>query len=112
MSQITTHVLDVSTGRPATNIEVGLEVQNGDDWIELGRARTDNDGRSRGLLGATALSVGAYRLIFHTGAYFAERRIATLYPQVNIVFDVPDVAQHYHIPLLLSPFGYSTYRGS
>jgi 5-hydroxyisourate hydrolase len=112
MSQITTHVLDVSTGRPAVNVEVGLEVQNGDAWRELGRARTDNDGRLKGLLGATALGVGVYRLILHTGAYFAERRIATLYPQVNIVFEVRDATQHYHIPLLLSPFGYSTYRGS
>jgi 5-hydroxyisourate hydrolase len=114
MSQITTHVLDISAGRPAENVPVLLEVEEiGTGWKHLGRGATDKDGRFRDLLLAPATLVeGTYRLTFDTEAYFAGKKIQALYPQVSVVFTVRDASRHYHIPLLLSPFGYSTYRGS
>jgi 5-hydroxyisourate hydrolase len=113
MSQITTHVLDVSLGRPAANVPVILEVQAaGGAWTEAGRGSTDGEGRWKDLAAGKALGAGTYRLIFDTHAYFAARQIEGLYPQVTIVFEVRDAEEHYHIPLLLSPYGYSTYRGS
>ena len=112
MSQITTHVLDVSIGRPASNMMVTLELHTGDSWQELAKGNTDSDGRVKGLLGPLVLTTGTFRLTFETGEYFAVRKTETLYPQVSIIFEVRDAHQHYHIPLLLSPFGYSTYRGS
>ena len=113
MSHITTHVLDISIGRPAANIAVVLETQSsGGSWSELARGATDADGRLRDWPAAQALPTGMYRLIFDTKPYFAGRNVACLYPQVVIVFEVRDAQEHYHIPLLLSPFGYSTYRGS
>jgi 5-hydroxyisourate hydrolase len=111
MSRITTHVLDISLGRPAASVPVILEARMASGtWAEAGRGSTDDDGRLKEL--ATALQAGTYRLIFDTGTYFAARRIEGLYPQVIIVFEVRDAQGHYHIPLLLSPYGYSTYRGS
>jgi 5-hydroxyisourate hydrolase len=112
MSQITTHVLDTSTGRPAANITAILEFQIAGSWKQLGEGKTDGDGRLKGLLGLAKLEAGVYCLTFATGEYFAAREVEPLYPHVSIVFEVRDAAQHYHIPLLLSPFGYSTYRGS
>lgn len=113
MSHITTHVLDVSLGRPAANVPVILEARstNG-QWTETARGLTDNDGRLRDWPAAKSVTAGTYRLIFDTRHYFDSRKIASLYPQVIIVFEVRDAQEHYHIPLLLSPFGYSTYRGS
>ena len=113
MSQITTHVLDVSLGQPAAGVPVTLEIEKaGGQWKELSRGATDGDGRLRHLLEPGSLVEGTYRLTFDTQAYFESRKIAGLYPQVAVVFRVRDAKQHYHIPLLLSPFGYSTYRGS
>src|SRR5882672_6316628 len=113
MSQITTHVLDVSLGRPAANVAVILEARSvGGNWTESVRGVTDADGRLREWTSLKSLPAGTYRLTFDTGAYFAARDVASLYPQVVIVFEVRDAQEHYHIPLLLSPFGYSTYRGS
>ncbi|HWY06604.1 MAG TPA: hydroxyisourate hydrolase [Candidatus Acidoferrales bacterium] len=113
MSHITTHVLDVSSGRPAANVSVILETQSArGEWAETARGVTDGDGRLREWAAAKALPAGIYRLTFDTRAYFAARKIASLYPRVIIVFEVRDAQEHYHIPLLLSPFGYSTYRGS
>jgi 5-hydroxyisourate hydrolase len=112
MSQITSHVLDVSIGRPVANMTTILEFQTGGAWKQLGEGKTDNDGRLKGLLGPEKLESGTYCLTFATGEYFAAREIESLYPHVRIVFEVRDAQQHYHIPLLLSPFGYSTYRGS
>lgn len=112
MSQITTHVLDVSLGRPAANVPVILEAQTaGGAWAEIGRGSADDDGRCRDLA-AEAPEAGVYRLTFDTRAYFATRGIVGLYPQVIIIFEIKDAREHYHIPLLLSPYGYSTYRGS
>ena len=113
MSHITTHVLDVSIGRPAANVAVILEAQSATgQWIEAARGATDADGRLRDWAAAKTLPVGHYRLTFDTRAYFSGHKIASLYPQVVIVFEVRAAEEHYHIPLLLSPFGYSTYRGS
>jgi len=113
MSQITTHVLDVSLGRPAAGVPVLLEVEDvGTGWKQLSRSATDKDGRARDLLAAGSLVEGTYRLTFDTHAYFADRKVQALYPQVSVVFTVRNAAEHHHIPLLLSPFGYSTYRGS
>ena len=113
MSEITTHVLDVSLGQPAAGVPVILEIAStGGAWKELSRGATDGDGRLRHLVAPGSLVKGTYRLTFDTHAYFEARKIASLYPQVAVVFQVRDASERYHIPLLLSPFGYSTYRGS
>ncbi len=113
MSAITTHVLDTSKGRPAAGVLVVLEQRTEGAYRELGRGETDADGRLRTLLPAgEALAGGVYRLTFHTEAYFAQSGVEGFYPEVSIAFVVRDPAQHYHVPLLLNPFGYSTYRGS
>lgn len=113
MSQITTHVLDTSLGRPAAGVPLLLEMkQPQGDWKELGRGVTDADGRCRQLLPGGALAPGAYRLIFDTATYFKSCNALGFYPQVSVEFEVRDPESHYHVPLLLSPYGYSTYRGS
>lgn len=113
MSGITTHVLDTSRGRPATGIDVVLEQLVGGQWEEIGRGRTDEDGRVRALgTNPTSLTAGTYRLIFDTAAFFRALETRAFYPQVTIAFEISDVREHYHVPLLLSPYGYSTYRGS
>ena len=112
MSQITTHVLDISLGRPAANVNVILEAKMASgEWSLVGRGSTDGDGRLNDLSAGKALNAGAHRLTFETGGYFALRKIDGLYPQVVILFEVKDPRDHYHIPLLLSPYGYTTYRG-
>ncbi|MGH9698282.1 MAG: hydroxyisourate hydrolase [Candidatus Acidiferrales bacterium] len=113
MSEITTHVLDTSLGRPAAGIAVILEIEKpGGHWKELSRGATDGEGRLRHLLAPGSLVTGIYRLTFETREYFAARKLAGFYPEISIVFEVLDAREHYHVPLLLSPFGYSTYRGS
>jgi 5-hydroxyisourate hydrolase len=110
---ITTHVLDVSIGRPAQGIPVILQTQVvGAEWKEIARGVTDSNGRVANLLLPGKLTVGNYRLHFDTGAYFAARQAASFYPFVEITFAVNDGEQHYHVPLLVSPYGYTTYRGS
>jgi 5-hydroxyisourate hydrolase len=113
MSAITTHVLDTARGRPAAGVPITLAVAVDEGWRVLGAGATDADGRLRTLLPAgAALEPGRYRLVFDTGAYFAAQGGEGFYPEVAVVFAVRDGAQHFHVPLLLSPFGYSTYRGS
>ena len=110
-SHVTSHVLDAATGRPARGVGVRLEARDGagGDWTPVAEAVTDADGRvSR--LGPEALPEGAYRVVFDTAGYFGDR--PTFYPEVVIVFELAAASEHYHIPLLLSPFAYSTYRGS
>ncbi len=112
MSRITTHVLDTSRGRPAAGIRVTLEARtDAGDWRAVGRGETDADGRLKSLTGE-ALGEGVYRLTFETEGYFAAQAEETFYPQAVVVFRVRDASEHYHVPLLVSPFGYSTYRGS
>jgi 5-hydroxyisourate hydrolase len=113
MNGITTHILDTSKGRPAGGVLVVLEQRDAGGHHEIGRGTTDDDGRLRTLVPAGApLVAGTYRLTFHTGAYFAANGVAGFYPEVTIAFEVRDPSQHYHVPLLLNPYGYSTYRGS
>jgi 5-hydroxyisourate hydrolase len=104
-------VLDAARGVPASGIDVVLEQRNGDVWQVIGAGVTDGGGRINAL-GPEALGVGRYRVGFDTGAYFAARGISAFYPEVVVVFELTDVSSHYHVPLLLSPFAYSTYRGS
>lgn len=110
---ITTHVLDTRLGKPAADIDVVLEIQeSAGQWRELGRGTTNGDGRIGNLLTDEELSAGIYRLTFHTAAYFQATGTAAFYPSVCVTFQVERTDEHYHVPLLLSPFGYSTYRGS
>jgi 5-hydroxyisourate hydrolase len=111
MAGITTHVLDTSRGKPASGVGVTLERRNAKgEWSLVGRGETDDDGRLKTLM--PEVETGRYRLTFDTGTYFRERHVESFFPEVTIIFEVQDTAQHYHVPLLLSPFGYSTYRGS
>ena len=114
MSAITTHVLDTARGRPADGVPVTLEARTPEGrWQVLGQGLTDADGRLNSLLPPdAALREGVYRLTFDTSNYFAAHGRAGFYPEVSVVFLVPDASQHYHVPLLLGPFGYTTYRGS
>jgi 5-hydroxyisourate hydrolase len=113
MSAITTHVLDTSRGKPASGVAVVLELRSAQGWQVLGRGVTDMDGRVRDLLGDDfKLTPATYRLTFQTGDYFDAQQVESFYREVTISFIVRDAAAHYHVPLLLSPFGYNTYRGS
>ena len=114
MSAVTTHVLDTSRGLPAVGVPVVLERRVApDEWREVRRGETDADGRVRSLLPAgSPLVAGTYRLTFDTRRYFDAQGTATFYPSVIVVFDAAATETHYHVPLLLSPFGYSTYRGT
>jgi 5-hydroxyisourate hydrolase len=106
---ITTHVLDTALGKPGRGIAVELERQDGSAWLAVGAGTTDDDGRLRTLTPPGPVTPGTYRIRFATGAYLGS---SAFFPVVEIYFHVSDGAQHYHVPLLLSPFGYSTYRGS
>lgn len=113
MSGLTTHVLDLAGGRPAKGVAVRLERRSADgSWTKLAERVTDDDGRIRDFLGEVPLEIGRYLLTFHTGDYFRGKGERSFYPEVPVQFEVGDPAQHYHVPLLLSAFGYSTYRGS
>jgi len=108
---ITTHVLDTSRGKPANGVRVTLERRTPDgSWSPISHGETDDDGRLRSLT-PDSIEKGTYRLTFDIGTYFREHHIDTFYPEAIITFNVADGA-HYHVPLLLSPWGYSTYRGS
>jgi 5-hydroxyisourate hydrolase len=109
---ITTHVLDTSLGRPGRAIAVELERVEQGVWHLVGAGVTDNDGRLRTLTPEGPVVPGTYRIRFQTAAYFEAQGTAGFFPVVEIQFTVADGTQHYHVPLLLSPYGYSTYRGS
>ena len=109
---ITTHVLDTSIGRPGSAIAVELERIDGDLWKLVGGGITDADGRLRTLTPEGPVQPGTYRIRFQTAAYFAAQQVTGFFPVVEIQFTVVDGAQHYHVPLLLSPYSFSTYRGS
>jgi 5-hydroxyisourate hydrolase len=106
---VSTHVLDAVSGRPAAGLRVGLARQHGTGWTALATARTDADGRIAAFAPGRDITAGVYQLTFETEEYLA---VPTFYPVVVIVFRISDPAQHHHVPLLLSPFAYSTYRGS
>ena len=114
MSNITTHILDTAKGKPAREVPVKLERLTPTGLYELvGQGHTDDDGRCRTLVPKDrSVTEGVYRITFDTAAYARNGGGEGFFPEVSITFDVRDAQQHYHVPLLLSPFGYSTYRGS
>ncbi|MEE9327211.1 MAG: hydroxyisourate hydrolase [Cocleimonas sp.] len=113
MSQITSHVLDTAIGKPAKGINLSLSQFVDNEWKQLGEGITDSDGRVGDLLvNDQVLEAGRYKVIFTTERYFQKQKVDAFYPYAEIVFDIEGDGQHYHIPLLLSPFAYSTYRGS
>lgn len=113
MKRISTHILDLHRGQPATGVPVRLEFQEAAGaWRSLSSARTDHDGRCSQLLPSDELSAGTYRLVFDVAGYFAALHVETLYPVVEITFSVQASESHFHIPLLLNANGYTTYRGS
>ncbi len=108
---LSTHVLDASSGRPAATVPLTLDRRVGDDWERVGSGFTDDDGRCATLVPA-GLESGTYRLVFDTAAHFAATGVCGFYPEVTVAFTVTEPERHHHVPLLLSPFAYSTYRGS
>jgi 5-hydroxyisourate hydrolase len=112
MSGITTHVLDTALGRPAAAVPVTLSVRDGSGFRELARGVTDQDGRVRDFLPNAPLATGAYQLTFETAGYFRAASRSSFFERVTLEFYVANATEHYHVPLLLSPFGYTTYRGS
>jgi 5-hydroxyisourate hydrolase len=129
VSTLSTHVLDATSGRPATGVHVRLEQNGRDGWSEVCEGLTDADGRLKlpgpvapgpvapgpvapGPVAEAGFEPGVYRITFGSGAYFAARGTASFYPEVTVTFEVTGPGEHYHVPLLLSPYAYSTYRGS
>jgi 5-hydroxyisourate hydrolase len=110
---ITTHVLDTSSGGPAVGVEVALEVRREGGWEPMSDGVTGADGRSGDLVpSGVELEVATYRIRFGSGSYFAASGVRSFYPEVDVQFEITEPAEHHHVPLLLSPFGYSTYRGT
>jgi 5-hydroxyisourate hydrolase len=103
---LSTHVLDISLGKPASGVPVRLDARDREAWRRVADGSTDQDGR---LAGWPTERPGVYRLVFDTSHYLGQE---AFYPEVVVAFRVADAAEHYHVPLLISPFGYSTYRGS
>ncbi|WP_180028581.1 hydroxyisourate hydrolase [Acinetobacter sp. YH16032] len=110
---LSVHVLNQETGLPSSNIAVTLEAQQGEKWVKLNEAKTDENGRIKGLYPTeTDLQKGVYRVTFKTGDWFKANNKRTFFPEVPVVFVIDGSLNHYHIPLLLSSYGYSTYRGN
>jgi 5-hydroxyisourate hydrolase len=109
---LSTHILDTAIGRPAAHVGLALAQLQGDQWYEIGRGETDGNGRCATLLGETPLQAATYKIRFATAEYFAAQHLVGLYPYIEIIFTVTEASQHYHIPLLLTANGYTTYRGS
>lgn len=111
-SPITTHVLDTALGRPAANLAISLHARDGEQWSEVASSSTNDDGRIADLMEPGSLKAGDYRMVFETGPYLKATGREGFYPRVQIEFTITAPDEHYHVPLLLSPYGYSTYRGS
>lgn len=112
MSQITTHILDTVIGKPVQGVTIILYAWQDLEWEIIGSGITNQDGRIADLVSKDVIvAPGTYKIAFHTGAYFKRSSIQTFYPHIEITFEITG-SEHYHIPLLVSPFGYSTYRGS
>jgi 5-hydroxyisourate hydrolase len=109
---LSTHVLDTARGRPAEGVRVICERLAGDRWEQVAQRVTDADGRVGDLVASGDLRGGIHRLVFATGDWAAQRHAPTFWPEVTVTFDVTAPTEHHHVPLLLSPYGYSTYRGS
>ena len=110
---ITTHVVDTTTGYPAVGVTVILEIRQASEWSPVARGTTDDTGRLMSLTDNWPLSPGTYRLTFDIATYHRNLGVTVpFFPEVKIAFNVRDPEENYHVPLLLSPFGYSTYRGT
>ena len=112
MSTISTHVLDTARGCPAEGMELWLEQQIDGGWKRLGGGRTNADGRVTALVPEGRIQVGVHRMTFDTGGYHRAQGVAGFYPEVQVCFEIVADDEHHHVPLLISPFGFSTYRGS
>lgn len=117
MSALTTHVLDTSLGRPASGVKIKLYKLDGSKWTLINKTNTNQDGRTDApLLNETQMAVGKYQLVFEMEAYFLKTQTGLSTPlflhEIPIQFGLSDPTSHYHVPLLVSPFGFSTYRGS
>jgi 5-hydroxyisourate hydrolase len=112
MSQITTHILDTTKGKPAPGVNIVLFQQMDNEWKQVAKSITNDDGRVADLLNKDiVMETGTYKMKFETAAYFEKQNMQSFYPFVEIIFTI-STNEHYHIPLLLNPYGYSTYRGS
>lgn len=111
-SPITTHVLDTGSGRPAAGLTITLEREAEGGFAKVSSSQTNDDGRIADLMKPGTLEPGTFRMTFETGPYYAAQGQKTFYPSVTVLFEIERTDEHYHVPLLLSPFGYSTYRGS
>ncbi|XP_004450875.1 5-hydroxyisourate hydrolase-like [Dasypus novemcinctus] len=112
-SPLTTHVLDTASGLPAQDLWLRLfRLEHGQQWTELSKSSTDLDGRCAGLLAAGQMRAGTYKLSFDTQSYWSKRGQESFYPYVEVVFTITNETQKFHVPLLLSPWSYTTYRGS
>jgi 5-hydroxyisourate hydrolase len=112
MGSLSTHVLDSGTGKPAEDVQVTWEMKDADGWVPLASATTDADGRIRDWGSDVIVTPGIFRLTFGTGEWFGRQGRECFYPEVTVTFEVLDGSAHFHVPLLLSAFAYSTYRGS
>lgn len=111
---LSVHILNQQTGKPAPNVEVTLEKKQLNKWVSVNSEKTNNDGRINAIWpdNADSPSVGDYRVVFKTGEYFKKQGKESFFPEIPVEFHIDNVNEHYHIPLLLSQYGYSTYRGS
>ena len=110
---LSVHVLNLENGLPSANVKVTLEAQQNDKWTEINSAATDDQGRINDLYPKdTSLKKGVYKVTFKTGDWFRQKNQRSFFPEVPVVFVIDGSLDHYHIPLLISPYGYSTYRGS
>lgn len=109
---LSAHVLNQQTGKPASGVEVTLEQKQGNNWKMLNKATTDQDGRIKALWPEQAPAAGDYRVVFKTAEYFSGQKLESFFPEIPVEFHISNTNEHYHIPLLLSQYGYSTYRGS
>ncbi|MCA9556682.1 MAG: hydroxyisourate hydrolase [Myxococcales bacterium] len=112
MSPLTSHVLDTARGRPAQGMRLTIDRLEGDAWVPAARGETNADGRVPGLFTQETFVAATYRATFHTADWLRANDLPVFYPEVTVVFVVDAPHEHYHIPLLVSPYGYSTYRGS
>ena len=106
---ITTHVLDTAAGKPAVGMSVVLAIHKGSEWVRVASGHTDNQGRLTKWTDDMAIGPGVYRLTFDTGTY--HRDVQSFFPEVQVIFKLREAGEHVHVPLLVSPFGYTTYRG-
>lgn len=109
LPMISTHILDTSLGNPAQGVEVELERETGGQWQRVAKETTNADGR---ISFACPADAGTYRLQFHIESYFQKNKLTAFFPQASVTFRITDTQRKYHVPLLLNPYGYSTYRGS